>query len=215
MKQLSSTLPNMAVSLGTITVLAGAALGAMYLVTKAPIARQAKEAQIKAISEVSPEFDNNPRTDACTLRVEGKQCIVFPARMGGKLTGAAVQTTTMEGFNGEVTVICGFDMTGRVTGYSVLSQAETPGLGAKMQDWFRDPAGARSIIGRNPAQTLFEVSKDPGGEIDGITAATISSRAFLGAVRTAYEAWRSECNPANPPAAGNNTDHNHSDNIQR
>lgn len=191
MKKLKSTLPNMIVSLGAITILAGAALGGMYTLTKEPIERQQEEQQLKAIAEVAPRFDNNPKAEACTLDVSGTRCILFPARMEGRPVGAAVEARTMEGFGGEITVMVGFDREGTVTGYRVLSHAETPGLGSKMETWFRDPTGARSIIGRNPGRTKFRVSKDAGGEIDGITAATISSRAFLGAVRSAYEAWLS------------------------
>ena len=63
---------------------------------------------------------------------------------------------------------------------SVLAHAEycLPGISAD--------DGARSVIGRNPGQTVLRVSKD-GGDVDGITAATISSRAFLEAVNTAAE----------------------------
>ncbi len=189
MKKLTSTLPNMIVSLGTVTIVAGAVLGGMYELTKGPIEKQTLETQLKAIAAVAPKFDNNPKAEACSLNVEGISCVVFPAREHGQLVGAAVEATTMEGFGGEITMMCGFDRAGDVTDYTVLRHAETPGLGSKMELWFRDPTGARSIIGKNPGKTKFRVSKDAGGEIDGITAATISSRAFLGAVRAAYEAY--------------------------
>ena len=73
-----------------------------------------------------------------------------------------------------------------------MKQAETPGLGSKMEMWFRDPAGARSVIGKNPETTPFYVTKDKEqhGAIDGITAATISSRAFLESMRDAYQAYK-------------------------
>lgn len=96
----------------------------------------------------------------------------------------------MNGFAGEIAVMCGFEADGTVKDYRVLQQAETPGLGTKMETWFRDPAGARSVIGKNPESTSFFVTKDSGGQIDGITAATISSRAFLETMRNAYEAYR-------------------------
>ena len=76
-----------------------------------------------------------------------------------------------------------------VRDYRVIRHAETPGLGAKMEQWFRDPSGARSVIGRNPSIESFTVSKD-GGAVDAITAATISSRAFLQTLRDAYMAYR-------------------------
>ncbi|MDE7159409.1 MAG: RnfABCDGE type electron transport complex subunit G [Muribaculaceae bacterium] len=188
MKKLQSTLPNMLLSLGVITVGAGAVLGGMYKVTEEPIARQAREAQLEAIREVAPPFDNNPEAEADTIIISDKSCVVYPARMKGHLVGAAVKAYTMEGFAGEVTVMAGFTADGTVKDYRVLRQAETPGLGTKMETWFRDPAAARSVIGKNPAVTNFTVSKD-GGDIDGITAATISSRAFLSVMRDAYDAY--------------------------
>ena len=110
----------------------------------------------------------------------------------GRLNGAAVETSSNNGFAGEITVMAGFNADGSVRDYRVLKQAETPGLGSKMEMWFRDPAGARSVIGKNPETTPFYVTKDKEqhGAIDGITAATISSRAFLESMRNAYDAYK-------------------------
>ncbi len=189
MKKLSNTLPNMIVSLGVVTILVGGLLGFMYQLTKKPIADQELKQQLAAIREVAPPFDNNPKAEACTLNIDNIRCIVFPAREKGKLNGAAVEAATMEGFGGEVTLMVGFNSKGEVLDYKVLKHAETPGLGSKMQEWFRDPKGDRSIIGKNPGVVKFRVSKDAGGEIDAITGATISSRAFLGAVKGAYDSY--------------------------
>lgn len=193
MKRLSSTLPNMVMSLVSITVVAGALLGVMYSITKEPIAEQAKEAQIAAIREVAPPFDNDPEAMADTVITKHNVvCVVYPALKDGKLQGAAVKATTNEGFNGEVTVMAGFDADGAVRDYRVLQQAETPGLGAKMEEWFRDPKADRSIVGKNPETVKFYVKQDTHkqGQVDGITAATISSRAFLRAVRDAYKTFK-------------------------
>lgn len=190
MKKLASTLPNMILSLVVITVAAGALLGWLYSITKEPIALQAAEQQKAAIAEVAPAFTNNPEEDKWEKTIDGNIFTVYPAFNVGKLAGAAVKGESMNGFAGEIVVMCGFDADGTVRNYRVLQQAETPGLGTKMQDWFRDPAAARSIIGKNPATTKFYVSKDAGGEIDGITAATISSRAFLETLRNAFEAYK-------------------------
>lgn len=189
MKKLASTLPNMILSLGAITICAGAALGGMYSLTASRIAAQEQQQRLDAIREVAPPFDNDPVAESDTLSIDGLRYVVYPARCGGSLDGAAVEGTTMSGFSGEISVMCGFDKAGALTDYRVLSHAETPGLGSKMATWFRDPAGARSVIGKNPATTDFHVVKD-GGDIDGITAATYSSRAFLEIIRNAYEAWR-------------------------
>ena len=85
-------------------------------------------------------------------------------------------------------MIYGFDIDGNITGYEVMSHAETPGLGAKMGEWFRSPEGKRNVIGLNPATSNMTVAKD-GGDIDAITAATITSRAFLDALTRAHKAY--------------------------
>lgn len=192
MKKLKSTLPNMILSLGIIGIVAGGLLGGMYAITKDPIAKAEKQQLTASISEVAPHFDNSPEEDSDTIDMNGKKFIVYPAYESGQLRGAAVLGYTMEGFSGEVAVLCGFDDAGNVTDYRVIRHGETPGLGAKMEEWFHDPSGARSVIGKNPAVQNFYVTKDKdrNGEIDAITAATISSRAFLGVMRDAYEAFR-------------------------
>lgn len=190
MKKLTSTLPNMILSLVTITVAAGALLGWVYTITKDPIAMQIEEQQKAAIAEVAPPFTNNPEEDKWEKDIDGNIFTVYPAYANGKLTGAAVKGESMNGFAGEIVVMCGFNDDGTVRDYRVLQQAETPGLGTKMEEWFRDPTAARSVIGKNAETTKFFVSKDTGGEIDGITAATISSRAFLETLRNAFEAYK-------------------------
>ena len=192
MKRLASTLPNMLISLGIITIGAGALLGLMYDVTKEPIELQAQQQQQAAIREVAPEYDNNPEADKWETDINGNPFTVYPAMMNGKLAGAAVRGVSMNGFSGEIVVMAGFEADGTLRDYRVLSQAETPGLGAKMETWFRDPVGGRSVLGKNPASYSFYVTKDAAdhGQVDAITAATISSRAFLEALRGAYEAYK-------------------------
>lgn len=191
MKKLASTLPNMILSLGAVTIIAGSILGSVYTVTKEPIARQEAAQQQQAIADVAPSFDNNPESDKWETTIDSNTFTIYPAYKDGKLAGAAVKGSTMNGFAGEIVVMCGFEADGTVKDYRVLRQAETPGLGTKMEAWFRDPTGARSVIGKNPESTSFNVTKDSGGQIDGITAATISSRAFLETMRNAFEAFKS------------------------
>ena len=192
MKKLASTLPNMLLSLGVIGVVAGALLGGMYAITKDPIAKAEQNQLTASIAEVAPPFNNSPEEDKDTVSIDGKDFIVYPAMENGKLTGAAVLGYNMEGFSGEVAVLCGFDSVGNVIDYRVIRHAETPGLGAKMEEWFHDPTGARSIIGKNPSVESFYVTKDKDkqGSVDAITAATISSRAFLKIIREAFVAYR-------------------------
>lgn len=190
MKKLSSTLLNMVLSLGIITIVAASLLAWVHDATQEPIAEAVKQKQIDAIKAVAPKFTNNPVADKWEWTLKGmpETFVVFPAYDGDKFCGAAVEGYSLNGFSGRVGVMYGFDADGNVTGYEVLQHAETPGLGAKMQEWFRMDAGKRSVIGHNPDYDVMYVSKD-GGAIDGITAATISSRAFLEALHNCYSTF--------------------------
>ncbi len=201
---MKSTLRNMTLSLGVLVLASGALLAGVKLLTDKPIAEASERARLAAFSDVLGEFDNNPAEGAVTLE-DGTT--VYPATLAGEAAGGAVEITAQEGFGGPFSLIVGFDAGGAVTGYKILNHAETPGLGAKMDIWFNDPSRpGRSIIGRYPGgadghsgasqQTDTQpqrgglaVSKD-GGEIDAITGATITSRAFLGAVNSAADAYR-------------------------
>lgn len=185
MKKLKSTLPNMVIVLTATTMLAGFLLGYVYQSTAGAREKAANDKLTGAISEVVPGFDNDPAAEKRQVNAGGQEFTIYPARKNGRLTGCAVESSSSNGFAGNITIVAGFDTDGNILGYEVTQHAETPGLGAKMNEWFRD--GNRSVIGRNPAASVLKVSKD-GGDIDGITAATISSRAFLEALNSAAAA---------------------------
>ena len=105
------------------------------------------------------------------------------AVLNGHEDGVAVEAA-VDGFGGQFRVMVGFDQEGNILGYEILEHQETPGLGSHMVHWFKnaDKPG-QNIIGRKAGNLV--VSKD-GGDVDAITAATISSRAFLKAVNQAY-----------------------------
>ncbi|PKQ65459.1 electron transporter RnfG [Labilibaculum filiforme] len=187
-----STFINMVLVLFIVTLVASAALGGLYELTKEPIAAAKLAKKLNAIKEVVPEFDNNPSDEVYKVGINEKDSLEFyPAKKDGKLVGTAVKTFTTNGFSGYVWLMVGFTPDGTINNYSVLEHMETPGLGSKMGAWFKptDPTKEKaSILHKNPGTTNFTVSKD-GGEIDAITAATISSRAFLDAVQTAYNEY--------------------------
>ena len=112
-----------------------------------------------------------------------KQVAAQNAVLAGHADGTAIETE-VDGFGGKFRVMVGFDAEGNVLGYEILEHQETPGLGSHMVHWFKnaDKPG-QNIIGRKAGS--FVVSKD-GGDVDAITAATITSRAFLKAVNQAY-----------------------------
>lgn len=179
----------MFLSLTGICLVAGAILAGVNQFTTGPIAASKAAALEQAIKAVTPEFDNKPTEEAyMAITADGDSLKIYPAKKDGKFIGAAVESNTKKGFSGEIKVIVGFDAAGKLLNYSVLQHAETPGLGAKMQEWFRMDKNKQSVLGRNLAGGELKVSKD-GGDVDAITAATITSRAFLNAINRAYSAY--------------------------
>lgn len=179
----------MLLSLTIICVAAGAILAGVNMYTTGPIAASKAATLEAAIKAVTPEFDNAPSAEAyMAVTAEGDSLKIYPAKKDGQFVGAAVESNTMKGFGGEIRVIVGFDAQGTLLNYSVLQHAETPGLGAKMQEWFRTDKNRQSVLGRKLSEGELSVSKD-GGDVDAITASTITSRAFLNAINRAYSAF--------------------------
>ncbi|SHF31711.1 electron transport complex protein RnfG [Mariniphaga anaerophila] len=189
MAKRESTFINMVLTLFVVTFIAAAALGFVYDFTKDAIEVAKMKAQSEAIKKVLPEFDE--LGDVCKVAVASASdsVEVFPAYKGDKLVGVAVKTYTNKGFSGFISIMAGIDTSGKLFGYEVLEHSETPGLGSKMADWFRNSEKpGQNVIGKSPESSKFEVSKD-GGDIDAITASTITSRAFLDAMVRAFEAY--------------------------
>ncbi len=187
MATIESSLKNMLLTLFVITAIAGTSLGFVYKLTEKPIAAAKARKLQAAIKEVVPGFTNNPGDNVLEVTSdEGLPIKLYPAKKDGKLIGVAVETMTNKGFGGNVKIMVGFKPDGTIINYQILEHQETPGLGTKMATWFKTDKGNQSVLGKNPGKNNLTVSKD-GGEVDAITAATISSRAFLDAVRVGYE----------------------------
>lgn len=205
MAKLESSFKNMLLALSGAALIASTGLGLVNDATSNAIATTEKNKQTNAIAAVLPPFEK--LGDSYKMMPEsGKDSLtVYPALdVDGNIIANAVKTYTYNGFGGYVEIMVGFDNSGNISGYQVLKHSETPGLGSKMNDWFRPAKEVSpsvfemifgkvetaekqsSVIGKNPG-TALSVSKD-GGEIDAITAATISSRAFLDAINRAYGA---------------------------
>lgn len=184
MAKLQSTLTNMLLSLTIISLVAAALLAGIYTITAEPIAASEKKAQAEAKLAVLPIEGVEVAEEAEVI--DGLN--VYRATVDGEHVGAAVETRE-NGFGGEFTIMVGFDAEGNILGYKVLSHQETPGLGSKMQEWFSNKEKPSALVyGKNPGTCNFTVSKD-GGDVEAITAATISSRAFLLAIKKAYNAY--------------------------
>ena len=186
MAKKKSSLINMLVALFVITAISGGLLGLVYGMTKDTIAEvdlKKNQAAIQAVLPLAGEITYQADTLSYT---ENGVTTLFPCNLAfdanGNFMGAAVKTSE-GGFGGKIDMMVGFLADGTIKGTSVLSHSETPGLGANMTGPFKD-----QFVDKNPATFKLSVKKD-GGDVDAITAATITSRAFSKAVDKAYKAF--------------------------
>lgn len=177
----------MVLTLFLITLIASAAVAVVYRLTEEPIAQAKAEKDSEAIRAVVPEFDNDIASTAQSVEIDGGTAILYTAEKAGQPVGYAVQTFTNSGYGGLITLMVGFYPDGTIHKIEVLSHAETPGLGAKITE--PDNVLAVSFVGKNPAELKMSVKKD-GGDIDAITASTITSRAYTEAVQRAYTVFQ-------------------------
>jgi Na+-translocating ferredoxin:NAD+ oxidoreductase subunit G len=179
---------NMVLTLFLVAAIAAMALGAVYSVTKEPIAIAKQKKLEMAIKAVLPEFDS-----LTVLKVpdaEGSDSLTFYfTSKNNEPVGVAINSYTNKGFAGNIEVMVGFLPDGTINNTAVISQKETPGLGDKMDK--KKSNFSDQFNGKNPSDFILKVKKD-GGDVDAITAATISSRAFCDAITRAYNTLEKE-----------------------
>jgi len=184
MAKIESSFKNMVLTLFIVTLLASLSLGGIYNLTKGPIALARKAAKEKAIKEVIPEFDT--LQTFMVLPENAKDSIEFNIGfMNGELVGTAIASYSNNGYDPtQIRVMVGILPDKTIGNTSVIQHKETPGLGTKM----KEPKFKDQFMGINPGSFNLKVKKD-GGDVDAITAATISSRAFSEAVDMAYQTY--------------------------
>ncbi|GAA4804684.1 RnfABCDGE type electron transport complex subunit G [Litoribaculum gwangyangense] len=184
MSKKESTFASMVVSLLVITLVSGFALGFINDLTIEPKAKAKLDRKIKAVKLVLPEFDNNPVEDFKLVKSEFAMDSVeiYPAFKNGKFIGAAIIGSSEKGYSGLIKILVGFKPDGTIENISVLEQKETPGLGTKM----KDESFLQQFKGKNPSKFNLKVVKD-GGDVDALTGATISTRAFSESTKMAYD----------------------------
>ena len=180
---MKSTLLNMVAVLFCITLISSAGVGLVNMITVDPIAEAKQKAVNDAVLAVLPAFDNKEITEYVINDMPIK---VYTALKGDQIVGYAVESMTKNGFGGAIRMMVGFLPDGEIYNVNVLEQAETPGLGTKMCD--EENPLLLSIKNKNANELRFSVKKD-GGELDALTAATISSRAYYNAVARAHQAF--------------------------
>ena len=178
-----SSFKNMTLCLLAICLVCSGLLAGVYALTAEPIAAAAKAKNEAAIKEVLPESAVTIEEER-TVEMDG---VTYTYNLAydqpGNTVGCAVNVSAL-GFGGPIAVKVGFDIDGIICNTKVLSQAETPGLGAKCTE----PAFSDQFKGFNPAEKKLSVKKD-GGDIDAITASTITSRAYSNALATAVNVF--------------------------
>ena len=203
MKKLESSITNMVLVLVGVALITGGILAYVNHITEAPIKLQAEKTLADGIKAVMGGVQLSvAENDTIKQPIKGKEAVFVIHKTvdsNKQDLGVAVESTT-GGFGGDLKVLVGFDKDGNILGYTILQHAETPGLGAKADKWFQKD-GKGSIIGKNPNKDNLTVKKD-GGDVDAITASTITSRAFLLAVTQAYNAYKSGHVDANTSATG-------------
>ena len=173
----------MLVALLVIAAVSGGVLGLVYGVTKDTIAEVEIKKNQKAIQEVLP-LEGEIEYKEQTIKFDNTDfpCNLAYDKQTKEFKGIAIKTSE-GGFGGKVEIMVGILANGTIKGTSVLSHAETPGLGANMTGKFKD-----QFVDKDPTNFKLAVTKD-GGNVDAITAATITSRAFTKAVDKAYQAF--------------------------
>jgi len=170
-----SNLTNMVLVLGVTCLFCSAILGGAYALTKDPIDAAAAAKTQQAIAQVLPYFSEVQYNE------DGHY---YTATEGEKLVGYAIESSVV-GFGGPLSLIVGITPDGVVYNTSVLAHSETPGLGAKCNT---DAKFMAQWKGFDPSVKSLSVKKD-GGDVDAITASTITSRAYALAVENALKTF--------------------------
>ena len=192
-KKIESDFKNILICLLIITAVSAGILGLVYSLTEKTIEETKKLNKENAIKKVLPDYD---RMEECKVPIESAvennvfkkeakadSLSIYKAYQGETLVALAVETFSDNGFGGRVKLMVGFQADGSIKRIEVLEHHETPGLGDKMEPAKSDFSKQFESMKNFPVK----VKKD-GGEIDAITAATISSRAYCDAVNRAHDA---------------------------
>lgn len=183
---MKSSLRNMVLMLFVIALVCSAAVAVVYNMTKEPIQKAQEQKVVDALRGVLPDFE-------AVAEMEEREG-VYVATSGEEVVGYAIEATSPNGFNGNVSLMVGYLADGIIYNIAVLAQAETPGLGDNMKT--SDNSLVRSFRGKKAEDLTMTVGKD-GGDVDALTAATISSRAYAEAVALSYEVFKAVYEEAN------------------
>lgn len=181
---MKSTLKNLVVVLLTITLISSAAVGVVYQLTLEPIAKANEEKLNDAIKKVMPPYETLDDEQLIELGANEAPLKLYVGRNGSEVAGYAIESYSNKGYGGTIKLLVGFTPAGAINKVAVISHAETPGLGAKIADG--ESHFVTQFEGKDPSTFKMSVKKD-GGEVDAITASTITSRAYTDVLEKAHK----------------------------
>lgn len=167
-----------AISLFLICAISAGLLGAVNSVTNEKIASNAEKAENEARMAVLPGAESFEKK---TLEDE----TVYYEGLSGSEKLGYVFTVYSSGYGGKIKLTVGVGNDGAVTGLTILSINETPGLGmnAKKESFLSQ------YIGKSGTLSAVK-NKTPGdNEILAITSATVTSKAVTSAVNEALKLY--------------------------
>ena len=158
-----------------IAAVAGVLLAATEMFTSPKISENKKAVLQKAQQEVLPSAKSFEEKEIGESKV--KVTIGFDEQ---KKAVGIVAKVAPKGYGGPIEMVLGLTTNGKISGVKILSQKETPGLGTKLAD----PVFLKPFLEliKTKEKPAFYVKQD-SGDVDAITAATISSRAFCAGIR--------------------------------
>ena len=174
----------MVVVLTTVSLISSAAVGGSYVMTKDAIATALDAKFNNAIRQVLPEFDKIEEPIEVKNDTGSTPLKIYEVTLEDATVGYAVETSAL-GFTQDIILLAGFNKDGEIYKVAALSHAETPGLGSKISN--PEEKFVVQFQGKNPETFKMLVRKD-GGDVESITASTITSRAYTLAVKNAFDA---------------------------
>lgn len=178
-----------AMLLGGFSTLATAMLVVGNVATREPILERQKEDLLESLAQVVPadRYDNELLENPLQLTgPQGQPLTVYRGTDETRISALAYEISG-QGYAGEIRLILGLDADGTILGVRVLSHAETPGLGDKIEperdDWI---LGFNGLSLGNPPASKWKVKKD-GGQFDSFSGATITPRGVVGAIEQGLE----------------------------
>ena len=176
----------MVVVLAVICTTSGVVLSYVNEVTEEPREYQfIKFVQEPSMKAVLSGYDNDPIKERIKLAVgedeEGNpiEVVVFPAKKGGE-TQAIAYSAAAKGYHDLIEVMIGVNPEGTLTGISIMTHTETPGLGARIVE----PEFTDQFAGLDLDTTKLSAE---GGQVDTLSGATFSTVGVITAVRTALD----------------------------